>query len=409
MNIRGRSGVSQFFNRIMAGRFFAAIILFLCLAAAIIQPAGAQSVTANDLINLINGMRSANGLGALSVDYSLMACAQSTAETMAASHMTWHIGNVSGRASSFGYNNYNKCFATENFMMGSSATTIGQIQASWSDATHMIPAQSSSYCHIGAGVAAGSDGSVYFVVQAAYPAGVAGCGFIKTTGSYADSAGSSMIIKAVVTATPNEAGMVYHTVEDGQTLWAISEAYHVSIGDIQAWNNLFNSTALSLGQKLYIPAKDEAGRTPTPQVELTVLPTADKDGRFYHEVTEGDTLWSISELWRVPLNAIYQANNMNENSSIGLGWQIVIPVTATATPVPTDTPTVTPTATETQTPEPENGTDQTPTAEVKNDGSREIFHAPKATVRTYLISGVILLIAAGAGIGGVYIFRKKNK
>lgn len=392
----------------MARQIIAAIILFLCLAGSISQTAGAQSVTANDLINLINGMRSANGLGALSVDYSLMACAQSTAETMAASHMTWHIGNVSGRASSFGYNNYNKCFATENFMMGSASTTIGQIQASWSDATHMIPAQSSSYCHIGAGVATGSDGFVYFVVQAAYPAGVAGCGFIKTTGSYADASGSSMIIKAVVTATPNETGLVYHTVEDGQTLWAISEAYKVSIADIQAWNNLYNSTALSLGQQLYIPSESEAGQTPTPQVELTVLPTADTEGKFYHEVTEGDTLWSISELWRVPLNMIYQANNMNENSSIGLGWQILIPVTATSTPVPTNTPTAVPTATKTQTPEPESGADLIPASDVQHEGSTEILHAPKATLRTYIISGSILLTAAGAAAAGILIYRKKQ-
>ncbi len=409
MDIRSRSDGSLSFNKIMAKRFCAAIILFLCLTGVLLQNADAQSVTANDLISLINGMRSANGLGALSVDYSLMACAQSTAETMAASHMTWHIGNVSGRASSFGYNNYNKCFATENFMMGSSATTIGQIQASWSDASHMIPAQSSSYCHIGAGVATGSDGSVYFVVQAAYPAGVAGCGFIKTTGSYADSAGSAMIIKAVVTATPNETGMVYHTVEDGQTLWAISEAYHVSISDIQAWNNLYNSTALSLGQKLYIPAKDEAGRTPTPQVELTVLPTADAQGKFYHEVSEGDTLWSISELWRVPLNSIYQANNMNAESSIGLGWQILIPVTATATPVPTETPTLTPTPTYTLTPDPESAVDLLPTAEAtaaQNTGG--IFHTPKATGRTYIIEGIFLLIAGGAAAVLFFSFRKNK-
>ncbi len=409
MDVRVRSGVSQSINKIMARRICAAIILFFCLTVFDINTSAAQSVTANDLINLINGMRSANGLGALSVDYSLMACAQSTAESMAASHMTWHIGNVSGRASSFGYNNYNTCFATENFMMGSSSTTIGQIQTSWSDASHMIPAQSSSYCHIGAGVATGSDGSVYFVVQAAYPAGVAGCGFIKSTGSYADASGSSLIIKPVVTATPNETGLVYHTVEDGQTLWAISEAYEVSIADIQGWNNLYNSTALSLGQQLYIPAKNQAGRTPTPQVELTVLPTADSEGRYYHEVIEGDTLWSISELWRVPLNSIYQANNMNEDSSIGLGWQILIPVTATATAVPTDTPTVTPTATETQTPEPETETDMTRTPEtIDAERSGGVIHAPKATVRTYVISGLILAAAAGAVTAGVFISRKKK-
>ena len=113
---------------------------------------------------------------------------------------------------------------------------------------------------------------------------------------------------------------------------------------------MYNSTALSLGQELYIPSKDEAGHTPTPEAALTVFPTADSRGKFFHIVSEGDTLWSISELWNVPLNSIYQANGMNSESSIGLGWEIAIPVTATLTPLPTDTPTITPSPTETQTP-----------------------------------------------------------
>ena len=397
---------------IMAARLCAAVILFFALAQTA-ENCAAQSVTANDLINLINGMRSANGLGALSVDYNLMACAQSTAETMAASHMTWHIGNVSGRASSFGYNNYNPCFATENFMMGSASTTIYQIQAAWSDASHMIPAQSSNYCHIGAGVATGSDGSVYFIVQAAYPAGVAGCGYAKGTGNGGGNTGgggAAMIIKAVVTATPNENGAVFHKVEDGQTLWAISEAYEVSIEDIQAWNNLYNSTALSIGQELYIPSKNEAGHTPTPQVDLTVYPTADVQGRFIHNVSEGDTLWSISELWHVPLDRIYQANGMNENSSIGLGWEIVIPVTATVTPIPTNTPTMTPEPTETPAPvasadEPEPA-GKTPLPE---KGQDMLLHAPRATARTYIITGMILLILTGAAILAVSLYKQNRK
>ncbi|HOG60226.1 MAG TPA: CAP domain-containing protein, partial [Flexilinea sp.] len=124
-------------------------------------------MTASDLISLINGMRAANGLGALSVDSALMACAQNTALVMAQNNLSWHIGDVSGRVSQFGYNNGNKAFATENFMVG--PTTLSAIQAAWSDYDHMIPATNTSYCHIGAGVAE-VNGKVYYVVQAAYPA-----------------------------------------------------------------------------------------------------------------------------------------------------------------------------------------------------------------------------------------------
>ncbi len=406
----------KMFRRVMAlHQCCAIILLYILFFSLFANSVNAQSVSAYDLINLINGMRSANGLGSLSVDSALMACAQSTAETMAASNMTWHIGNVSGRASSFGYNNYNACFATENFTMGSAGMTISQVAASWSDATHMIPATSSSYCHIGAGVAAAANGMVYYVVQAAYPAGVAGCGYTKATGNSgagSSSGGGSSVasyILPVVTSTPSENGSIIHTVQEGQTLWAISQAYGVSIEDIQSWNNLYNSTALSLGQNLYIPAKDQEGRTPTPQTELTVFPTANANGRFFHIVEEGDTLWSISELWKVSLTDIYRANGMSADDSIGLGWEIVIPVTATATLLPTETPTVTPLPTDTETPTPVEYTIQeTFNTVVQQKETEGLLHTPKSNARTFVIAGAFLAALTGGGIITVNYFWKKK-
>ncbi len=415
-NLRSELYSKSFFMALR--KRFAIFLLIFAYILLLSEQVFSQSVGAYDLINLINGMRSANGLGALSVDSALMACAQSTAETMAASHMTWHIGNVSGRASSFGYNNYNTCFATENFSMGGPGTTISQIAASWSDATHMIPAQSSKYCHIGAGVAVAADGMEYYVVQAAYPAGVNGCGYASGRGNAGSTAGSSggtgsgaavSYIMAVVTSSPDEKGMTIHTVQEGQTLWAISQAYGVTIEDIQSWNNLYGSTALSLNQSLYIPSKDESGRTPTPQVELTIFPTADSRGRFVHVVSEGDTLWSISELWHVPLNSIYQTNGMSAESSIGLGWEIVIPVTATVTPLPTDTPTVTPLPTETEIPtESVFIQDVTASSPVNHSNSGGLLHTPKANTRTYIISAILIMIIIGGMIIAVnFLGRKK--
>lgn len=401
----------------MALIFYYAIILFLFFCFFFTaESIFAQNVSAYDLINFINSMRSANGLGALSVDSALMACAQSTAETMAASNMTWHIGNVSGRASSFGYNNYNACFATENFTMGSSGMTISEVAASWSDATHMIPATSSSYCHIGAGVATAGNGLVYYVVQAAYPSGVNGCGYAKGTGNAAgsttgsSSGGISSYILPVITSTPSEDGLVIHTVEEGQTLWAISQAYGISVEDIQSWNNLYNSVALSLGQNLFIPSKDQAGKTPTPQAELTVFPTANANGRFYHIVSEGDTLWSISELWNVPLNSIYQMNGMTADDSIGLGWEIAIPVTATATLPPTETPTATLLPTVTDTVAFVTGTieETEQTNDKQTNKENSILHTPKAGLKTYLITGAFLIIIIGCTIIITSLLLKKK-
>ena len=401
-------------------------IILLCLIALLsaVNDSFAQtSITAYDLINLVNGQRSSNGLGALTVDASIMACAQATAETMAASHMTWHIGNASGRISAYGYNNYNACFATENFMMGNSETTISQIAATWSDSTHQIASTSSSYCAIGAGVASTSDGYVYFVIQAAYPAGSKGCSYSSGTGSAASSSSTStgaavevssvsQIVMSVVTSTPDESGYLYHEVQEGQTLWTISEAYGVTIEELQAWNNLNNSTALSLGEKLLIPATGAA--TPTPQMELTVLPTADASGKFYYEVQEGDTLSKIADLWHVSLNDIYLQNGLDESSTIGLGWKILIPVTATVTPMPTDTPqpTLVPTSTFTPTVTLEAIETPEPTAENENASEDDsLMHLPKASSRTYIILGMFVFILVGAGliVYGVHSGKKNDK
>ena len=401
-------------------------IILLCLIALLsaVNDCRAQtSITAYDLINLVNGQRSSNGLSALTVDANIMACAQATAETMAASHMTWHIGNASGRISAYGYNNYNTCFATENFMMGNSETTISQIAATWSDSTHQIASTGSSYCAIGAGVASTSDGYVYFVIQAAYPAGSKGCSYSSGTGSAASSASStstgaavevssvSQIVMSVVTSTPDESGYLYHEVQEGQTLWTISEAYGVTIQELQAWNNLNNSTALSLGEKLLIPSTGAA--PPTPQVELTVLPTADASGKFYYEVKEGDTLSKIADLWHVSLSNIYLQNGLDESSTIGLGWKILIPVTATVTPMPTATatPTLVPTASLT----PTVTIEASATPEIQeNENAPEddtLMHLPKASSRTFIVLGMFVLILVGAGLiaYGALSGKKKDK
>ena len=53
---------------------------------------------------------------------------------------------------------------------------------------------------------------------------------------------------------------VWHTVEKGQTLWLIAQAYHaegfsVTVTDLRKANNLGSNDALRVGQKLFIPKK----------------------------------------------------------------------------------------------------------------------------------------------------------
>jgi LysM repeat protein len=246
--------------------FFFSLVLAVVAAAAVFAPAAAQSgntVTAYDLIAMVNGIRTGNGLPALEVSPILMGTAQSTAEIMAANELTWHIGDVRGRVMAAGYGGGAAAWATENFAIG--PLSIQDIAWIWSDADHMIPMVKPAYQHIGAGVATAADGSVYYIVQAAYTSGspLAKTQFPGSSGNNPTAPPAQFNIPVTV-ATPNSDGAVIHEVKMGQSLWSIAIAYKTHIVDILRTYNLSpEQQVVWIGQKLTIPV------TPSP-----VAPTA---------------------------------------------------------------------------------------------------------------------------------------
>src|SRR5512138_3654063 len=146
-----------------------------------IHPAPNQQASAFDLILAMNTLRVSYGLPALIEDPIIDAVAQSTAATMAANNMSWHIGDVRGRLAAAGYGGGGTVWATENFAVYSGGTSIDVIMSIWSDADHMRPAVEPAYCNVGAGTAQTSDGKVYYVLQAAYVSGRE-CGSSSSSG-----------------------------------------------------------------------------------------------------------------------------------------------------------------------------------------------------------------------------------
>lgn len=397
-------------------RFFCFLGLTIWVAILFATPARAQqtnTISAWDLIGLINGQRGGYGLGALAVDQALMNCAQSTAQTMADYRMSWHIGDVSGRVAQFGYNNGGKTYATENFATGPS--TLDQIASIWADPTHQIASSGGKYCHIGAGVAE-ANGVTYYVIQAAYPATGSGCGYSgssssSASGSAAGTTGSSgaalpvfdmsQIIASIKIAEPDSDGMVYHVVQNGQSLWSIASAYGVKIEDVAAWNQIKDPAAIALNQKLLIPNEDMIKNHALPTAEAKVLPTMSADGKFRHEITSGETLWSIAELWEADFMELKRINGLTDDMALGVGWKLFIPVTATATLPPTLTPLPTLIPTATPTPLSGSGEDNlatTVTATPEAADPERVSHRPKASMRTFMGLGIVLSILAGIGI-----------
>jgi LysM repeat protein len=302
-------------------------------------PPDASQVTAYDLIVAMNTLRVSYGLPALVEDPIIDSVAQSTAQTMAANEMSWHIGNVSGRLQSAGYGGGAKVWATENFAEG--FHTLDEIMLVWSDASHMIPAVNAAYCNVGAGVATAPNGAIYYVLQAAYTSAKA-CGDYKSVGTIKPGSGVtgssvSQVIVSVKIATPDADGKIFHIVQAGQSFWSIAIAYKVTIKDLETWNNLSKDAKLQIGEKLFIPGNNTKGYfTPTPE-GMILLSTPNTDGKIVHVVEVYQTLSTISTAYGVKVDTILALNVIQVDWPLQIGQKLVIRG-ALVTPSPTPRP-----------------------------------------------------------------------
>ncbi len=119
---------------------------------------------------------------------------------------------------------------------------------------------------------------------------------------------------------------VDHTIEEGQTLWAIARAYDVSVNDIMEANEMRprDVRRLRTGQTLRIPGAEEVV-TITDAAEPEELPPVE-DGA-YHRLIDGETLWDVAHLYDVPMDDLMARNELDDDSVRLLrpGRSIVVP------------------------------------------------------------------------------------
>jgi LysM repeat protein len=253
-----------------------------------------------DLIERVNDLRVASGLAVLQVHPVLMQVAQIEASGIAAGYGGhWRPNNLSlgqwlltlgyplsGDLSMDGYR-------SENWFTADLSSTSEDVTGWWQvDTEHSDTMFSEFRSDIGAALAVGEDGQVYVVLETAlrttsgkmqsdaYPILT---GVPQTQAAYAgmatQAAANGLLPQysmAVRLSTPQADGKLYHVVQYGQTLWSIAIAYHTTIRDIQALNNL-SSSYIREGQKLLVRNSDaqmaptsSAGGTPRAQDAIPV-------------------------------------------------------------------------------------------------------------------------------------------
>ena len=107
-----------------------------------------------------------------------------------------------------------------------------------------------------------------------------------------------------------EQEMIY-TVQTGDSLTGIAAEFEVEWQDIAAANDIQEPYTIYRGQRLVIPG---VSPTPVPTEELTI-----------HVVQTGETLFSIAVQYGVTVQAILEANQLNDPDLIYRGQELVIP------------------------------------------------------------------------------------
>jgi len=127
-----------------------------------------------------------------------------------------------------------------------------------------------------------------------------------------------------------------YVVKKGDSLWKISKAENISVGELTRANNMTKTSTLKVGQKLTVPVMAKAEKTniatasvvPTPADATASSPTAPAvtadAGVGSYTVKSGDSLWKIARLQNVSVAAIKQANNLSTDS-LKVGQKLHLP------------------------------------------------------------------------------------
>lgn len=111
-----------------------------------------------------------------------------------------------------------------------------------------------------------------------------------------------------------------HTVQKGETYYAISRKYGITVDELCAANSCTTSDVLKAGQKLVIPEpeKESSGRQ-------TSAPSARKFDTY--TVQKGDTYYRIAKINGITVDELKRLNSLDSESILKVGQKLKIPMT----------------------------------------------------------------------------------
>jgi LysM repeat protein len=272
----------------------------------------------SQIITLVNQVRASYGQHPFEYNAALAVAAQNHANWMASTATYSHTGaggsTPQSRATAAGYQGY----ATENIVGGTDLTPRQGVIWWQNSAVHLNTMTSSRYVHVGIGFAQGH-GQNFYVMVMGTPSNA------PAPPPSQQQRSQPLIVTPIQISEPGEDGSIVHTVQAGQTAWAIAARYEIELVDLLRLNGLDETAVLQPGNELIIQLP-EGMPTPTP-------PTT-------HTVRRGQTAWEIAALYNIPLAELYWLNGLHEESVLQPGQELKVRLAPGESPPPTPTPRV---------------------------------------------------------------------
>lgn len=269
---------------LIASALLAALLAFsLTTQDSVAAKPTAQVTSPSQLIDAVNNLRISYGLAPLPVHPILMQSAQSQADYMAATGNVTHArpnGTYTQQLLALGFplaGDLNAGgFRSENILSSYGPLVWNGVPPGWQDAEHMNTMLSGNFTHIGAGISQSGDMYYYAVDTAAatsngQPQSNAPGMLTSQPGGSSSGVSEFMVPVTLSTAAPD--GRVFHKVQYGQSLWSIAIAYGTTIKNIQALNNLGESSTVYQGQELLVLTGVTPAATSLPDVTSTLPAT----------------------------------------------------------------------------------------------------------------------------------------
>jgi murein DD-endopeptidase MepM/ murein hydrolase activator NlpD len=171
-----------------------------------------------------------------------------------------------------------------------------------------------------------------------------------------------------------------HTLQRGETIYALAKKYGVKEDEILFLNGIEDARRIYVGQKIRIPSKS---------IQVSPIPSG-ASSFIEHQTVHGETFFGLARRYNVTVAQIRTANNLSESYVLKAGDKLRIPTAAVSPSPPAASPPSTPATPATPTP--------TPTPKTVDRSLPWPIVVKDAAYMTGKLSGVVLTGTQGESV-----------